>query len=267
VGRVIKSCPFKDWIRMIKVYRLTAAQAVINSLLFSTAYPNSYPIDFYHATPTENVSNYDLISAKVSGTEQPNIASIDALRELIPRSDPEPFSDYFPRVGNPSPGPAIMIGALQPDPYLSAYLQQNTTYGTGYHPDSQASSASPVDDPVFVEESAPMWPHQVPETAFGLPHPNDLHPNLVPVSVSEMSRSHSISKSPSQTSTPPPCKRIGGRRYGFRLSKAGAKNARAIRQRGSCWHCFLMKIKVRYYLDSAWESNLLTLVVFSWNSM
>jgi hypothetical protein len=218
---------------------------MINSFLFSTGDSNPYPIDLYTYNATENASNYDLSSINVSETKQPNTASIDALREFIPRSDLEPFSDYFPRVGNPSPGPGIMIGALQPDPHLNAYLQQDTAYGTGYHPDSQASSASLVDDSVSVEESGSTWPHQVPETAFGLPHTNDnLH--LVPVLVSDMSRSHSLSKSPSQTLSPSSWKSKSGRRHGYRLTKAGARNARDIRQLGSCWHCYLMKIKVRY---------------------
>ena len=230
---------------MIKVYRLTAAQAVINSLLLFTAYPNSYPIDFYHSTPPENASNYDLSSINVSETKQQNTASIDALREFIPRSVGEPFSDYFPRVGDSSPGPDIMVGALEPDPHLNAYLQQDTTYGTRYHPDSQTSSPSLVDDSVVAEESAPTWQHQMPETAFGLPRAND-QPHLVPVLGSTMTRSHSVPRSPSQVSTPPSWKSKGGRRHGYRLTKAGARNARDIRQLGSCWHCYLMKIKVRY---------------------
>jgi hypothetical protein len=221
---------------------------VIDSFLFSTEYSNPYPIELYHYNATENASNYDLISAKVSGTKQPNTASIDALHELIPRSIGEPFSNCFPRVGDPSPGHGIMVGGLEPDPYLNAYYQQETMYRTEYHPDSQASSASLVDDSVLAEESAPTWPHQVPETAFGLPHTND-NSHLVPVLVSEMSRSHSISKSLSQTSSPSSCKSKGGRRYGFRLSKDGARNARNIRQLGSCWHCYLMKTKVRYCSD------------------
>lgn len=241
MGRGIKSYSFKDWIRIIKVYRLAAAQAMINSLLFFTG----FPIEFYHSNATENASNYDLISTKVGGTKQPNTASFDTLHEFIPRSVEEPFSDYFPRVGDRSPGPAIMVGALEPDPHLNAYLQQDTVYSTGYRPDSQVSSTSFVDDSGSIEESAPIWQHQIPETAFGLPHSND-HSHLAPLLVRKMSRSHSVSRSPSQMSTPSSWKSKGGRRHGFRLSRDGARNARDIRQVGSCWHCYLMKIKVRY---------------------
>jgi hypothetical protein len=211
-------------------------------------------------------------------TSSVNARSFDTLLEDIPRSIGEPWSKFFPRVGDSSPGAGVMLLGPRPDSFSNLCPPHNITLGPECHtdPPSVVTLAPDIGESFFVERNGLDWHHQLPTIAFGSSSTNSAL-DSVSDSMSEMSWPHPVSqatsqspspstfttrRSPSQSSTTSTYKSKAGRRHGYRLSKAGAQNAKYTRQLGSCWYCFLMKMKVEIMPCSCQELDL-TMSVFS----
>ncbi len=190
-----------------------------------------------------DASNYILTSTPCEGAKPDFPMSVEYIRSGIPRSIGPPFTQWTPRIGNQYPGVGIMIQGLSEDTSLSTHTLKDLSSGIIQSAATSESSPAYLDDTPSDESATPEWSHQFPQPAFGLPPSNSFSQPISDTTL-VVGGHRNGSQAHVHSPCPLPCKRKGGRRWGYRLSKAGAKNAKYVRQHGSCWHCFLMKKKV-----------------------
>jgi hypothetical protein len=156
----------------------------------------------------------------------------------LPRTIPSsPWSPIERRMSDPAPGVEVNLFAPKPGPVFIAYHDEQGIQDPELPPmdeDTQSTILSPLVSANFVADGG--WHHQMPEALFPPCHAQNLN-GLQPSNLADFA-------SPMSTTTTSTNKNKGGRPVGYRLTDQGAKNAREVREEGSCWHCFYAKKKV-----------------------